>query len=83
MIMMYGNCYLLKAETLMELKTIKEDYIPAVKDYVDIVHKLNLIEVIQRDHLYSFKNRSKYKLIENFFAKGSGFLFSVSLPPFL
>ena len=72
-----------RPKTLMELKTIKGDYIPAVKDYIDIVDKLNLIEVAQRDHPYSFKNRSKYKLIESFSAKGSGFLFSVSPPPFL
>ena len=67
----------------MELKTIKGNYIPAVKDYVDIVHKLNLVEIAIRNHPRTYKNRSKYKLIESFSTKGTGFLFSVSPPPFL
>ena len=76
--------------SLMELKTIKGHYIPAVKEYVDIVKTLNLINLAQRTHLRTFKNRSKYKLIDDFSKKykpfskkGSGFLFSVSPPPFL
>ena len=67
----------------MELKTLKGNYIPAVKNYVDIVHKLNLVEIAIRNHPRTYKNRSKYKLIESFSTKGTGFLFSVSPPPFL
>ena len=36
-----------RPKTLMELKTIKGDYIPAVKDYIDSEDILNLIEVAQ------------------------------------
>ena len=72
-----------RPKNLMELKTLKGNFIPAVKDYVDIVKKLNLIELAMRDHPRYYKNRSKYKLITSFSTKGSGFLFSVSPPPFL
>ena len=67
----------------MELKTLKGNYVPAVKNYVDIVHKLHLVEIAIRNHPRTYKNRSKYKLIESFSTKGTGFLFSVSPPPFL
>ena len=72
-----------RPKQIMELKTLKGNYIPAVKDYVDIVHKLNLVEIAIRNHPRTYKNRSKYKLIESFSTKGTGFLFSVSPPPFL
>ena len=72
-----------RPKQIMELKTIKGNHIPAAKDYVDIVHKLNLVEIEIRNVPRTYKNRSKYKLIESFSAKGTGFLFSVSPPPFL
>ena len=72
-----------RPKQIMELKTLKGNYIPAVKNYVDIVHKLHLVEIAIRNHPRTYKNRSKYKLIESFSTKGTGFLFSVSPPPFL
>ena len=64
----------------MELKTIKRNYIPAVKNHVDIVKRFNLVELAMRDEP---QNRSKYKLVKSFSAQRSGFLFSVSPPTFL
>ena len=67
----------------MELKTIKGNYIPAVKNYVDIAKRLNLVELAMRDEPQTYEIRSKYKLIKSFSAQRSGFLFSISPPSFL
>ena len=61
----------------------KSQYVPAVKRYIEIANKLNLIETAE-ERGGTYKSLSKYKILTSErSAAGSGFLFSIKPPPFI
>ena len=72
---------------LLKLKS-NGKYIPAVKEYANIIQKLGILDKLERNknEKRSYRTRSKFKLLQtvtNLEKKGKGFLFSIDKPQFL
>ena len=61
----------------------KSEYVPAVKRFIEIAQKLNLLETAEEQG-GTYRSLSKYKIIRKANEQsGSGFLFSIKPPPFI
>ena len=78
-----GSYMILTRHSNTPTKGKSSSYVPAVKTYIEIAHRLNLLETAEEYGGKNYKKLSKYKILSNAARSGKGFLFSIKPPPFV